>query len=447
MRASTVRLLLALVLALSALVQATVVSRTEVNAPLRVDALDYFSYAVNLRNHGVYSLDRDWMADPTRVPKPDAVRPPGYPLFLATLSPVPNRDWIRRLGYLQSLFAVATVALVFLLGRRFLHPGWALLAALLTAVSPGLVVMSTYVLSETLFTFLLLAALLATESAVRRQERTWPALLAGVAWGLTALVRPTSQFLPALFLAITLLLPALKPWRRTAAMGLLGFVLAMAPWTVRNQLLPAQPDGRSLMVKALAHGSYPYFKYEGREESYGYPYRSDPEAEARARDLPSVLRYIAADFGRHPLRMTGWYLVGKPITFLSWSDPQGWDIFIYPVMRSPYLSSPWLVFSWRAMWWLHAPLCLFAVVASLLSLARPQLLGLSAEARAAAVVPAIVLAYAIAFHMLVAPFPRYNLPFRPLVMLMSALALQAGWRAVEKARLERAAPRAASTHA
>jgi hypothetical protein len=91
-----------------------------VNKPIRVDALDYFSYAVNLRTHGVYSLQREWMVDPAHKPVPDAIRPPGYPVFLAALGPRVDWDWLRTLGYLQSVFTVLSVALTYLIGRRFL---------------------------------------------------------------------------------------------------------------------------------------------------------------------------------------------------------------------------------------------------------------------------------------------------------------------------------------
>jgi uncharacterized membrane protein YhfC len=50
---------------------------------------------------------------------------------------------------------------------------------------------------------------------------------------------------------------------------------------------------------------------------------------------------------------------------------------------------------------------------------------------------ALTLAYAIGMHMAVAPFPRYNVPFRPLIFLLAALALHALF---ELGRQRRAAP-------
>ena len=430
---SVVRLLLVLLLALSALVQATVVSRTQVNMPLRVDALDYFSYAVNLRQHGVYSMQREWMVDPSIKPVPDAVRVPGYPLLLALLQPRPAWDWLQMLGYLQSVLSVASVALVYLLGKRFLPASWALFAAALTAFCPSLVVMATYVLTETLFTFLMLAALLASAVAAGRPTRWPPALAAGLLWAASALVRPTTLLLPALLLLLVLLLPRLAAWRRSAAIGLLAFALAMLPWTLRNQSLPPSAPGNNLTVKSVAHGSYPDFMYDGRRESFGYPYRHDPGADARSRDWAGLGQALAADFRAHPWRMARWYLVGKPLAFLSWADPQSWDIFIYAVNKSPYFDNPWLNRSWQLMSMLHAPLVALALVALLAAFLRPRALAMAEGASLpAAVLVALVLAYGIAMHMLVAPFPRYNVPFRPLIFLLAALALHASYRLVRR---------------
>ena len=440
--ASVARLLLVLLLALSALIQATVVSRTVVNMPIRVDALDYYSYAINLREHGVYSLQRDWMVDPARVPVPDAIRPPGYPLLLAALAPRVAWDWLRSLGYLQSVFAVLSVALTYLLGCRFLPWRWALFAALLTALCPSLVVMATYVLSESLFTMMLLLALLASVIAAERPARWQAALLAGVLWGAATLVRSTTMLLPAMLLVLTLVLPRLASWRRAAAVGLLGFSLAMAPWLLRNLSLPAPPPGTSLTVKAVAHGSYPDFMYQGRAESFGYPYRHDPDVEARVRDWPGLGRALAADLRAHPWRMLRWYMVGKPIAFLSWADPQGWDLFIYAVNTSPYFDNPLLKLSWKLMAMLHAPLVALGLAAMLAVFWRPRLPSIDAGRTAAAVLVALTLAYGIGMHMAVAPFPRYNVPFRPIIFLLAALALHALF---ELWRQRRPTPLAAET--
>jgi len=50
-------------------------------------------------------------------------------------------------------------------------------------------------------------------------------------------------------------------------------------------------------------------------------------------------------------------------------------------------------------------------------------------------VSAIVL-YAIAFHMIGAPFPRYGVPFRPLLYMLAILLASTPFRRREPAQLE-----------
>ena len=61
----------------------TTVLNTEVIKPLRADAGQYFMYAYNLRHKHTYSHQVDNPDDLKSPVKPDAVRSPGYPLFLA----------------------------------------------------------------------------------------------------------------------------------------------------------------------------------------------------------------------------------------------------------------------------------------------------------------------------------------------------------------------------
>jgi hypothetical protein len=51
---------------------------------IRADARDYFMYAYNLSEHGIYSSDHRGLSAETQIGHilPDAVRTPGYPLYL-----------------------------------------------------------------------------------------------------------------------------------------------------------------------------------------------------------------------------------------------------------------------------------------------------------------------------------------------------------------------------
>jgi hypothetical protein len=126
MRARWPMLLLAAILALAAFLHFTVATQSAVPMPMASDSSEYFSYAYNLRNHGVYSDDLSWADEmqPGGV-RPDAMRPPGYPLFLLAIPGLDaSEQYLQRVVRVQAVLGVCSVWLFYLLARRFLRPGW-----------------------------------------------------------------------------------------------------------------------------------------------------------------------------------------------------------------------------------------------------------------------------------------------------------------------------------
>lgn len=426
-------LLLALLLSLAALIQFTVVTRTVVDVPIRADAADYFAYAQNLHDHGTFS--RSAPARRGEAPPRDHLRSPGYPVFLLLAgAPQPDAGWLLQVSLMQAALGVLSVLLSYAIAHRLGGGTLAMACALVVAINPYLAMSNVYLLTESLFTFLLLASAWLSLRSVDAPSRLAPALLAGLAWGLCSLVRPTMQFLPALMLVATLLLPGLRAWHRPAAIALAVFALVVAPWALRNRTLPPAPPNSDLMVNSIVHGSYPGFKYDDRPETFAFPYRFDPRIQEISRDLPTALGHIASEFRRQPMRMAKWYLVGKPYFFLSLRDAQSLDVMIYPVLRAPWYEDIRFAAVREASRLLHWPLTLSALAAMGLLLLWPRALRLTPEQRWAASLVAMVIAYAIALHMVAAPFPRYAIPFRPLIYALGLLPLRAAWLWLRAAR-------------
>lgn len=425
---ATQSLLLALVLVLAAWVQLSVVNRTVVDTPLRADAGEYFSYALNLSTSGIYSSNQEWRGGmPAASPAPDKIRSPGYPLFLRLVGrPVPTEAYLHRVGLWQAGLGILSVFLAWCIASRCLPGPAALAVAALCAINPHLATISTYLLSESLFTTLLLASTLATLVAFERRAARWW-VYAGIAWGACALVRPTVEFIPLGFAIAAMLWPALRAFRRGALLALLGFSLALAPWAIRNLHVPSVP-GTSLMVKSLVHGSYPGFMYRDDPASFGFPYRFDPDSARASRDLPSALGRIAGNFRREPMRQSTWYLFGKPGWFLSWGNVQAFDVLIYPATSTPYYEDFRFAVMRIASLWLHWPLMLLGLAGALTLALTPGLLVRDGQPRQAATVVAWIVLYAIAAHVVTAPFPRYSIPFRPLLFALALAMLVAGYR-------------------
>ena len=178
---------------------------------------------------------------------PTAYFPVGYPAVLAPVvwlvghTPLPDNVPVAA-GMLNTALAVATVALVGLIGKRL--AGWrvGVVAAALAAVFPNQIFYTATILSETLFNFLLVVAL-AVLILRRNDELRWPILLlAGVALGLAVLTRPVAvAVVPFAALAWWLTHTGWRDALRRAGLLVVGILLVVAPWTIRNWVRLGEP--------------------------------------------------------------------------------------------------------------------------------------------------------------------------------------------------------------
>lgn len=186
-----------------------------------------------------------------------ALRTPGYPLFLAVCR-LGFGDRLIAVRLVQALLGVVCVWLVYRLtdqfvpsecreqgqgqGRRWTVP---LIAAALVAFNPYFVVTSALILSEAVFLPLMLAGLWALAvlwagaGAELPARRGWAwALGGGLAWGAAVMVRPSwALFVPASLLAWVGFSGAGRrvAAARWAGVVVLGAVVVMAPWWIRNE--------------------------------------------------------------------------------------------------------------------------------------------------------------------------------------------------------------------
>jgi hypothetical protein len=144
--------------------------------------------------------------------------PIGLPLIIAAIASVSGWDLAPHIALW--LHAMAGVVLMFFLVRLSgLAPGWALLGAMLLALCPLYLMYAVQLMSDLPATTWAMATVLTAWLA--RSRRGW-APMAGVAFGMAVLVRPTNILLIAP-VAIALGLD----WRRWLAFGLGGFPLAV----------------------------------------------------------------------------------------------------------------------------------------------------------------------------------------------------------------------------
>ncbi|MCC7105092.1 MAG: glycosyltransferase family 39 protein, partial [Chloroflexi bacterium] len=217
-------------------------------------------------------------------------RPPGYPLLLVAL--LERGGGLSAITLFQHGLGVTSVLLTYWLGRRWYGRSVGVGAGLLVALSSQQLTYEHAVLTEPLFTVLLLCWLHLGASVLGRPTRQTAAVL-GAVLALLVLVRPVGQVLAP----IALLSVWLSAARRRARLVCVGLVIACAavlvlPVAARNlatygRLSVGGAPGESLLARTIQHARTP-FRFDGSD----LPRDPDP-VRARARAI------IQAGAARH----------------------------------------------------------------------------------------------------------------------------------------------------
>jgi len=396
----------------------------QVDAPVRGDILEYWHYAWNLLHHGVFSI----AAPALDAPAPDAYRSPGYPLFLMlflALAPTPALAvaWAQ---LAQIVLGAALVPLTIALARQWLAPLPALIAGLIVALWPHLVVFASTLLSETLFCVLLSCFLLVLVRAQARASKPIAAL-GGLLGGLAWLVNPLALFLPPL----AALLLWLRGQRALAVACLLAFSVIVGAWSLRNAVEAAGGGGRASIN--FVQGSYPLFLQamndrHDNEIAAAYAAHVDEETRLAQSDPRAAAKAIAARFGEQPLGYLFWYAVQKPWLLWDWRVRIGWgDVYFLQTLRSPYERVPVLRAMHAAFRALNPFVFVLAVLAAVPALARGLRPAKAKDVPFALACTAMLCVYVTAVHAVFQAEPRYSVAYRPFEVLLALSALASAW--------------------
>ena len=218
------------------------------NQPLViVDENHYNNIAINLYNHDEFSLE---------FGQPTAIRPPLYPAFLRAVYYITDGVHLNAVRIVQVFISLLIIYMVYAFGRKLFDAKTGLLAALIFAVYPSFLFFTHFILTEVLFTLLLLFFLYCFIELLRDERRHWVglpgtpssagwfrtnryALYAGIFLGLGALTR--SILYPFIAPATAFLLifgkGSFKAKVTISLVFVIGFVLTLSPWTARNTKL------------------------------------------------------------------------------------------------------------------------------------------------------------------------------------------------------------------
>ncbi|MGC9454536.1 MAG: glycosyltransferase family 39 protein [Phycisphaerae bacterium] len=191
---------------------------------------DSFGY-VRLADH----LHDEWQFRPHEAAMPEIFRTPGYPLFLLIgapygETPMQSGGW-RAVLLVQVVLDVLLVGLTYLLGKWAVSQRAGLVAAAFQAVAPVAVAASCRVLSDSLYAFLLTAALLLFVRHLRGKGHSRTLMACAAAMAVACYVRPVGLTMAAILLVVLLIRP--HRFIRAGSFALV-LVLALMPWLTRN---------------------------------------------------------------------------------------------------------------------------------------------------------------------------------------------------------------------
>lgn len=170
----------------------------------------------------------------------DTFTPVGYPALVAVVYWLGGDAFV--VGVLQALLGALTVLIAWwLAARSYAHPAAALAVGLVCAVHVPAVFYTGFLLTETLFSFLVMAGTWVLMKGFDRSSR-WGFVLCGLILGYAATVRPNVLvFLPAVPLVARL---ALGRWKDAAAASLwlaAAFAVPVATVAAHNARLVGVP--------------------------------------------------------------------------------------------------------------------------------------------------------------------------------------------------------------
>jgi hypothetical protein len=345
---------------------------------------------------------------------PTSLRPPLYPAFVAAGYALTGGS-VQTVRFLQATLDLGTVALTYLIGRWLFGRGPGLLAALLIAVNVGTVAATGRLLSETLFTFLLIAAVAVTVEWLRAMREGCVQAVVPLGIG-TGVLLGAATLTRGVLLLYTVPLVVLAAWTRwvhepasdrgPSAPALrkatwrailvvpVTFALVLTPWTLRNYRV----HGAFVPVTTQT-GIMLYASYNPPKGIFGLDPRDEVTAAAAQLSEPEASAALVGAAVDSIRTSPGKALRLEALKVLYFGVPLDWEILPFSGAFNP-------TYAFIALW---------------------ALLYLGIRFRRENLPPTwpawLPILYLFGMALLFHGSPRYRLPVEPLLALFAAAGL------------------------
>lgn len=398
-----------------------------INIPIRADAQKYFRVAYNLYFHKIYSTASRPLDGESAQ---NYGSPPGYPLFLypfiAAGAEESQEQFLNKVTAVQAFLGSLTVLAVYLIARLCFSSGWAFTVGMLTALSPHLVAIDHFLLSETLFTFTITLAALALAFSWRNKHFLLT-VLAGALFGFSALVRPVALLLGP-FMGFVYVLHGRKLAVSSGSALftqiiclLFGYALVCSPYVIfKSRMITGSHTARSQYVWQFVLGTDVGLKnFEKNKKDLEIL----QEKDQLLWDRRFALKVLKERFSEAPFSCLKWYFGGKLFYMWRWDNYYAGDVYQYPMERKGFDVNPQLHAVHTLMRWLHWPLYLLTLSAPVFLVVSRRRGTLKTE-YVVLLVPLLMFLYFAGLLTLFVPLPRYAIPVRPLAYMLGVYGLQ-----------------------
>jgi 4-amino-4-deoxy-L-arabinose transferase-like glycosyltransferase len=382
--------------------------------PLTSDGKDYDAIARLVAHGNGFSLEGT----------PTAFRPPGYPLLLASTYAVFG-DSKTPMRIFQVIADALSCLLLFSIGKKMFSEKVGLAAAAILSLFPIQVLYVSHLMTETIFTTVLLLIVWAVISEKNEQPSPRESILLGVLTGIGVLIRPTAALMP--------LVIVLYRWKKgtpfRANMRSLVVVAAVAfaavsPWVVRNY---AEFHRASLTSNAGIN--FWIGNHSGANGAYSFPEKDNPLlAVTDDFDRSDIGFKLGIEFIRsHPLE---YFLVeGKKIAHFFAADYWLLTTMAYKVewANAPNTGTVFSQLSIEDILILHLPF-IAVILLGTFGLVCPA----ERDEKKLFFLRALIL-YWIAVHLIFYADARYRFPIVPIFILAAAY----GWFIVREKTFQR----------
>ena len=192
------------------------------------DSADYLALADNIIKFQSFTLDGQRPVDHIT---------PGYPLFLALILSIFKSYYA--VSFIQILLVAITSFLIFKIGEKIISSTAGFVAAFLYIINPSTLYYSMVIMSDVLFSFLLVLSVYLMFFANSKRDRAG-IFIAGLLLGFAVLVRPIGMFLPLLFATFYFFsnkkIIDLKKLAILIFIFITAYGFVLTPWILRNKI-------------------------------------------------------------------------------------------------------------------------------------------------------------------------------------------------------------------